>query len=345
MKYNDLENNFIYIGDFMDYITIKEAAAKWGVSTRAVTYHAVNGRIAGAIKRGNLWLIPHNSPQPSDERRKKSLMQGEKEPPVCKDIYDLYEQRKYEGSWPFQSLYENKELFAQVVKHFPYPMHICAPDGTMLLANEAYLKFAKISNPEKLYKKHNILLNPALERWGVKDFVLRAFQGEAVHAYDVKVPHQEIVERLGDDNGIVCGSLYHNMTALPIRDSNDQLLFIVFIFITSRAYQDREEITKGKEYIDDHWKEDFDIDKLADIVHMSRYHYTRLFKQHTGMTPYNYYQNIKFNKLKEMLCDTNLSIAQVFDECGVDYNGNLVKKIKHKLGMTPSQYRTMMTQK
>ena len=135
------------------------------------------------------------------------------------------------------------------------------------------------------------------------------------------------------------------MTALPIRDSNDQLLFIVFIFITSRAYQDREEITKGKEYIDDHWKEDFDIDKLADIVHMSRYHYTRLFKQHTGMTPYNYYQNIKFNKLKEMLCDTNLSIAQVFDECGVDYNGNLVKKIKHKLGMTPSQYRTMMTQK
>jgi len=345
MKYNNFENNFIYMGDFMDYITIKEAAAKWGVSTRAVTYHVVSGRIAGAIKRGNLWLIPQNSPQPSDERRKKSLMQSEKESSVSKDIYDLYEQRKHEDSWPFQSLYENKELFAQIVKHFPYPMHICAPDGTMLLANEAYLEFAKISNPERLYKKQNVLLDPDLERWGIKDFVLRAFQGEAIHAYDVKVPYQEIIERLGDDKELVCESLFHNMTALPIYDNNNQLLFIVFIFITSRSYQDREEIIKGKEYIDDHWKEEFDIDKLAGIVHMSRYHYTRLFKQHTGMSPYNYYQDVKFGKLKEKLCDINLSITQVFEECGVDYSGKLAKKFKDKTGMTPSQYRAIMTQK
>jgi AraC-like DNA-binding protein len=39
---------------------------------------------------------------------------------------------------------------------------------------------------------------------------------------------------------------------------------------------------EGKEYIDNHWKEEFDIDKLAEYVHMSRYHYTRLFKEHTG---------------------------------------------------------------
>lgn len=92
-------------------------------------------------------------------------------------------------------------------------------------------------------------------------------------------------------------------------------------------------------------EEEFDIDKLAGIVHMSRYHYTRLFKQHTGMTPYSYYQEVKLGKLKEKLCDTNLSITQVFEECGVDYNGNLAKIFKDKLGMTPSQYRTMMTQK
>lgn len=344
MKYNNLKA-IIYMGDFMDYITIKEAAAKWGVSTRAVTYHVVSGRIKGAIKRGNLWLIPQNSPQPSDERRKKSLMRSDKEQVVSKDIYELYEQNRREGPWPFQSLYENKELFMEIVKHFPYPMHICAPDGTMLLANEAYLKFAKISNPERLYKKHNILLNPNLERWGIKDFVLRAFQGEAVYAYDVKVPYQEIIERLGDDKELISESLFHNMTALPIRNSANQLIFVAFIFITSRSYQDREEIIKGKEYIDDHWKEEFDIDKLSGIVHMSRYHYTRLFKQHTGMTPYNYYQDVRFGKLKEMLCDTNLSITQVFDECGVDYNGNSAKKFKDMLGMTPAQYRATMTQK
>lgn len=328
----------------MEYMTVREAGDKWGLGIRIVTLYCTGGRINGAVKKGNLWLIPVDAAKPEDRRRKKSAIQQEKETAVCKDIYDLYKQRKHENAWPFESLYENKELFAQIIKHFPYPMHICAPDGTMLLANEAYLKFAKITNPERLYKKHNILLNPNLERWGVKDFVLRAFRGEAAHAYDVKVPYQEIIERLGDNNELASESLFHNMTALPIRDGNNQLLFVVFIFVTSRSYQDREEIIKGKEYIDDHWKEEFDIDKLAGIVHMSRYHYTRLFKQHTGMTPYNYYQDVKIGKLKEKLCDINLSIAQIFDECGVDYNGKLAKKFKDKLGMTPSQYRATMTQ-
>lgn len=331
----------------MDYMTVKEAGEKWGLGIRIVTLYCTEGRLDGAMKKGNLWLIPVDAVKPEDRRRKKNTIQEEREPAVSKNIYDSYEQSRHESesAWPFQSLYENQELFVQIVKHFPYPMHICAPDGTMLLANDAYLKFAKISNPERLYKKHNILLNPNLERWGIKEFVVRAFQGEDVQAYDVKVPYQEIIERLGDEMELVTGSMFHNMTALPIRDSNNQLLFIVFIFVTTRSYQDREEIIKGKEYIDDHWKEEFDIDKLVGIVHMSRYHYTRLFKQHTGMTPYNYYQEVKITKLKEKLCDTNLSISQVFDECGVDYNGNLSKKFKQKLGMTPSQYRAMMTQK
>lgn len=329
----------------MDYMTVKEASKKWGLGIRIVTLYCAGGRMEGAVKKGNLWLIPENTARPDDRRRKKNSFQKEKKSVVSKDIYDLNNQRKDEKSWPFQSLYENKELFTQIIKHFPYPMHICAPDGTMLLANDEYLKFAKITNPKRIYKKHNILLNPNLERWGIKDFVLRAFRGETVHVYDVKVPHQEIIERLGDNKEPVDGSIFHNITALPIFDSNNLLSFIVFIFTTSRHYQDRDEIIKGKEYIDDHWKEAFDIEKLTDAVHMSRYHYTRLFKQHTGITPYNYYQSVKFSKLKEMLCDTNLSITQIFKECGVDYNGSMAKRFKNEIGMTPSQYRAKMTKK
>lgn len=329
----------------MEYMTVKEAGNIWGLGIRIVTLYCTEGRIAGAVKKGNLWLIPADAAKPEDRRRKNASVQVEKELADFKDTNGLYEQEGHENPWGLQSLYENKELFIRIVKEFPYPMHICAPDGTMLLANDEYLKFARISKPERLYKKHNIIENPNLERWGVKDFVMRAFQGEAVHAYDVKVPYQEIVERLGDSKEPVHESLFHNITALPIRDNNNQLQYVVFIFITSRAYQDREEIIKGKEYIDSHWREKFDIDKLARIVHMSRYHYTRLFKENTGMTPYNYYQEVKIGKLKEKLCDVKLSISQVFDECGVDYNGSLAKKFKKKFGMTPSQYRSMMTKK
>lgn len=252
-------------------MTIKEASERWGIGTRIITVYCKEGRIEGAIKRGNLWLIPKNTIKPEDRRCKKSSINEKLD-------------------WPFQSLYENKDLFGEIFKNFPYPMHICAPDGTMLLANEEYLKFAKITNPERIFKKHNIRNNPSLERWGVKEFVERAFNGEAVRQYDVKVPYQEIIERLGDTKELVNESIYHTMTALPIYDCNNQLQFVVFIFVVSRYYQDKAEITKGKEYIENHWKEDFDADKLSRYVHISKYHYTRMFKEHTGITPYQYYK-------------------------------------------------------
>ncbi len=53
-----------------DYLTVKEAGQKWGVGSRMVTLYCVAGRIEGAQKKGNLWLIPKDAPKPADGRRK-----------------------------------------------------------------------------------------------------------------------------------------------------------------------------------------------------------------------------------------------------------------------------------
>jgi hypothetical protein len=54
---------------FTDYITIKQAAEKWGVSPRAVSYNVTDGRIPGAIKIGTMWLFLQNTKKTFDERR------------------------------------------------------------------------------------------------------------------------------------------------------------------------------------------------------------------------------------------------------------------------------------
>ena len=54
----------------MDYLTIKEASAKWGISGRMVTYYCVDGRIPGVIRKGNMWLIPADAEKPADNRKK-----------------------------------------------------------------------------------------------------------------------------------------------------------------------------------------------------------------------------------------------------------------------------------
>lgn len=58
----------------MNYITTKETAVKWGVSDRRILQYCHMGRIEGAIKMGNTWIIPKDAKKPKDGRRK-----GEKE--------------------------------------------------------------------------------------------------------------------------------------------------------------------------------------------------------------------------------------------------------------------------
>ncbi len=55
----------------LDYLTVKEAGEKWGIGSRMVTLYCVADRIEGALKKGNLWLIPKEALKPVDGRRKK----------------------------------------------------------------------------------------------------------------------------------------------------------------------------------------------------------------------------------------------------------------------------------
>ena len=57
----------------MDYMTIKEAANKWGISGRMVTYHCVAKRIPGVIRKGNMWLVPADAEKPIDGRKKRGV--------------------------------------------------------------------------------------------------------------------------------------------------------------------------------------------------------------------------------------------------------------------------------
>lgn len=65
MVYNNYKENK------MDgYMTLKEAAEKWGIGDRRINTLCLEGRIEGASKIGNLWVIPVDTPKPDDNRIK-----------------------------------------------------------------------------------------------------------------------------------------------------------------------------------------------------------------------------------------------------------------------------------
>lgn len=42
----------------MRYMTVSEAAAKWGLTVRSVQLHCLKGNVLGVNLKGNAWQIP-----------------------------------------------------------------------------------------------------------------------------------------------------------------------------------------------------------------------------------------------------------------------------------------------
>ena len=55
----------------MDYMTLKEASEKWGVSVRQINYYCAANRIQSAVKVATIWLIPKDAKKPIDGRTKQ----------------------------------------------------------------------------------------------------------------------------------------------------------------------------------------------------------------------------------------------------------------------------------
>lgn len=55
----------------MDYMTLREASEKWGISTRQINYYCTEDRILGAVKMAGVWLLPKEAEKPVDGRTRQ----------------------------------------------------------------------------------------------------------------------------------------------------------------------------------------------------------------------------------------------------------------------------------
>lgn len=73
----------------MEFITVKDAALKWGVSTRRVQILCANGRIKGAYRFGKSWMIPKDAVLPNAYRKEEEKMPMPRRSPFL-DMTNLY---------------------------------------------------------------------------------------------------------------------------------------------------------------------------------------------------------------------------------------------------------------
>jgi AraC family transcriptional regulator len=96
-----------------------------------------------------------------------------------------------------------------------------------------------------------------------------------------------------------------------------------------------EKLKRAVEYIQDQLHTDLTVSGIARTVHMSPHHFTRLFKQSTGQSPYHYVIEARVRKAKELLRSRKFSIAEVAHIVGFADQSHLTRRLKHFFGITP----------
>lgn len=91
--------------------------------------------------------------------------------------------------------------------------------------------------------------------------------------------------------------------------------------------------------IEERLAEPIQVSELADAVHMSPYHFARMFKQSTGQPPHLYITWLRMDRAKQLLAQTALPLAQIATRVGYQTQAHFTGVFHARAGTTPRAYR------
>ena len=98
-------------------------------------------------------------------------------------------------------------------------------------------------------------------------------------------------------------------------------------------------IAEAIEYIKNNFKEQPNLDKVAEQVHLSPFHFQRLFSEWAGTTPKKFLQYISIEHAKKLLKEQQATLFDTAFETGFSGTGRLHDLFVNIEGMTPAEYK------
>lgn len=126
--------------------------------------------------------------------------------------------------------------------------------------------------------------------------------------------------------------------------NDHKLASYLLSILSSLTQQDKvinPAIKEAKHYIEKNYKNNLPLDKIANHVGLSRYHFSRLFKQELSVSPHQYIISLRLKFAKQSLMDTSESIESIAFSCGFSTPSHFIDCFKKHVGMTPFTFRTL----
>ncbi|MBO4687250.1 MAG: AraC family transcriptional regulator [Clostridiales bacterium] len=92
-------------------------------------------------------------------------------------------------------------------------------------------------------------------------------------------------------------------------------------------------------HINAHFMDEITLEWAADYVGFSKFHFSRLFKEYTDVTFYEFLLHRRMQAAKVLLTDTDKTVTEIAFQSGFNNLTSFTRCFKNATGMTPSQYR------
>ena len=106
----------------------------------------------------------------------------------------------------------------------------------------------------------------------------------------------------------------------------------------STASADSAALRRAIAYVENHPDRAISLRELAGAAGLSRFHFGRVFKRHTGVSPARYVERARIAQAKLLIVGAELSLAAVAQAVGFADQSHFTRTFRAVVGVTPSRY-------
>ncbi|MER6288527.1 helix-turn-helix transcriptional regulator [Streptomyces sviceus] len=91
----------------------------------------------------------------------------------------------------------------------------------------------------------------------------------------------------------------------------------------------------------DHYSEPLSLDEIADTAVLSKFYFSRVFRNVTGTSPGRFLTAIRLYSAKNLLLETSLSVTDIAYQVGYNSLGTFTTRFTRSVGASPTRFRSL----